>query len=215
MCFFAAPQLKTPTDQVPTFDGIKLGVSLGSQFQECPWNPRKPGDIPKYCFVGPSGDFGFLPGFRYPQVVSVPLIELIPLKDAEGNVLTPKPFPGAPRAFTLVLVPASAQLVDGTIEEVTLFYDPAEGEGVRNTLLEKYGTSHPPDNNLLEKYGTIHQPDKKTSPKKLEKSSKIKFISWDVWNTGWGELFLVVADKYVRVNARTQKLILRENKEGQ
>jgi len=35
-------------DQPPIFHGIKLGVSLGSQFQECPWNPPKEGEIPKY-----------------------------------------------------------------------------------------------------------------------------------------------------------------------
>jgi hypothetical protein len=36
------------TDQAPIFHGIKLGVSLGSQFLECPWNPPKEGEIPNY-----------------------------------------------------------------------------------------------------------------------------------------------------------------------
>ncbi len=38
----------TGAAQAPIFHGIKLGVSLGSQFRECPWNPPKEGDIPKY-----------------------------------------------------------------------------------------------------------------------------------------------------------------------
>ena len=209
ICVFAVPDSTPAPDQPPTFHSIKLGLSLASQFQECPWNPPKKGDIPQYlsspykdergntipCFHYAPYTLGFTPPpAAYTQEVSVELIEHItPLKDDAGNVLARKPFPGAPTVDITLLVPPSAQLGDGTIEEVTLSYDPRESDRVRDALVEKYGTS---------------QPDKKTSSDKMiEKYFEIKIISRDVWKTGWGEPMLLVADKDVHVYAKTQKLI--------
>lgn len=189
-------------DQVPSFHGIKLGVSLGSQFQECPWNPPKEGDIPKYisspdkdekgntipCFH----DFGLFTPAAYPQVETVSLIDRFTfLKDAQGNVLLPKPLPTSPTIYIRVLVPASMLLRDGTIEGVTLDYLLVESDRVRDALVEKFGASHPPE--------------KKMSPKMMEWWG-IKIISNEVWKTGWGELSLVVTDKDVTVFATTSKL---------
>jgi hypothetical protein len=205
MCFFAASQLKTATDQVPTFHGIKLGVSLGSQFQECPWNPPKKGDIPQYVsspYKDERGNtipcfhylFGFDPAAAYPQEVSIELIEHITaLKDDAGNVLDRKPFPGAPTVNISLLIPPSSQLVDGTIEEVSLTYDPVESDRVRDALIKKYGVSHPPE--------------KKIDRKIFEELLGAKLISQDAWKTGWGELLLVVWNNSVIVTTKTQKQI--------
>src|SRR5258708_328169 len=65
-------------DQPPTFHGTKLGVSLGSQFKECPWSPPKKGDIPNYISPPDKNDngntipcfheWGYFTQAAYPQV---------------------------------------------------------------------------------------------------------------------------------------------------
>src|SRR5262245_9833356 len=125
----------TAADEAPTFHGIKLGVSLSSQFQECPRNPPKEGDIPEHIdtpFRDEKGNtipcfFRSLPYIpaTYPIVEIVKLIKRIALlKDEKGKVLPRQPRPGLPVVYVRVLVPASAQLDDGTIEEVALGYMP-------------------------------------------------------------------------------------------
>jgi hypothetical protein len=193
----------TVADQAPTFHGIKLGVSLGSQFQECPWRPPKEGDIPKYISPPDKDDKGntiscfhdylFRPAV-YPQVTG--LVQLYEhftfLKDTQGNVLKPEPLPSQPTVFMELLVPASTSLHDGTIEEVILEYLPLESDRVKDDLIKKFGASHPPD--------------KKVSPKIMEYVTGSKLISIEAWETGWGELSLVVTDKDVTVIATTSKL---------
>ena len=84
----------------------------------------------------------------------------------------------------------------------TCSYDSSESDRVKTALSEKYGTSHPPA--------------KKINPKIIELLGA-KLISQEVWKTGWGELMLLVADKYVAVSAKTQKLISfeQENKKDE
>ena len=201
----------TAADQAPTFHGIKLGVALGSQFQQCPWNPPKEGDIPKYispekddkgntipCFY----DFGLFRPAAYPQVTGfVRLYERFALlRDAQGNLLPPDPMlPGQPTVFMELLVPASAPQRDGTLEAVTLEYLPLESERVRDALIKKYGASHPPEI--------------KVNPK-LDDWMGIKRISQEAWTTDWGELSLLVTERLVVVSATTSKVIRfeRENK---
>lgn len=193
----------TGADQPPTFHGIKLGVSLGSQFQECPWNPTKEGDIPMYISPPDIDDKGnTIPCFHsfslfrpaaYPRVIE--LVELYEhftfLKDAQDNVLRPEPLPGVPTVYIQLLVPASAPLRDGTIEKVMLEYHPLESDRVRDDLIKKFGASHPPE--------------KKLSPK-MEEWLGIKLISREAWETSWGELFLAISEKDVSVVATTSKL---------
>jgi len=113
------------------------------------------------------------------------------LKDAQGNVLQHEPLPGAPTVFIKLLVPASAPLRDGTIEEVMLGYHPLESDGVRDDLIKKFGAGHPPE--------------KKVSPK-MEEWLGIKLISREAWETGWGELFLAITEKDVSIIATTSNL---------
>jgi hypothetical protein len=112
------------------------------------------------------------------------------------------PMPGLPDVWIDVFVPASKELGEGTVEAVRLTYDSSESDRVKAALSEKYGTSHPPA--------------KKINPKIIELLGA-KLISQEVWKTGWGELMLVVADKYVSVSAKTQKLISfeQENKKDE
>jgi hypothetical protein len=194
----------TAADQAPTFHGIKLGVSLRSQFQECPWHPPKEGDIPK--FIAPHlddkgkiipcfHDFSLFGPSSHPKVTGlVRLFEHFTfLKDLQDNVqqLDPK-LPGAPTVFMRLLVPASASLRDGTVEEVTLEYLPLEIDRVRDDLIKKFGASHPPE--------------KKLDPKMFEESTGAKLISAEYWETGWGKLSLLATDKSVYVSATTSKL---------
>ena len=120
---------------------------------------------------------------------------ITPLKDAAGNVLERKPFPGAPVVNIAVLIPPSAQLGDGTIEQVILSYDPVESDSIKDALAAKYGTSHPPE------------AEEKINPKIIEEYLGAKLISQEIWKPGWGELMLEVGDKYLCVSAKTQKLI--------
>jgi len=205
----------TGADQAPTFHGIKLGVSLGSQFQECPWNPPKEGDIPKYISPPDNDDKGnIIPCFHdsslfrpasYPQVTGfVELYEhLTVLKDTHDNVLQPDPMlPGQPVVFMELLVPASAPLRDGTIEKVILEYLPLESERVKDALIKKFGAGHPPE--------------MKVDPK-LDEWMGIKRISQEAWETDWGEVSLVVTEKIVFVSATTSKVTRfeRENKKDE
>jgi hypothetical protein len=67
------------------FHGIKLGVSLDSQLQSCPWNPPKEGDMPDYIrspYKDERGNTipcfhhsGYFTPETYPQVETVELIE--------------------------------------------------------------------------------------------------------------------------------------------
>jgi hypothetical protein len=200
----------TGADQAMTFHGIKLGVSLGSQFRECP----KEGDIPKRvsppdkdekgntipCFY----DFGLFTPAAYPRVVGFIYLfdHFQMLKDDHDNFVVPKPLPGMPTVQIRLFVPASAVLRAGTIEEVSLNYMPLESERVKEALLKKFGASHPPD--------------KKIDPK-FEEYMGVKVISRELWETGWGELFLGVTDKDVVVNATTSKLkrFEQENKKDE
>jgi len=209
---FVALGTAAATDNAPTFHGIKLGVSLGSQFKECPWSPPKKGDIPEAISPPDKDDKGnTIPCFHewgmfqpaaYPQLVS--LVELFDhfqfLKDAQGDVLKREPLPGLPPIHIQVLVPASAKLSDGTIEGASLDYLPVELDRVKKALVEKFGASHPPE--------------KKMSPEEM------KFwglISEELWKTGWGELSLQIHDKEVFVIAKTFKLIRfeQENKKDE
>jgi hypothetical protein len=204
-----------PADQAPIFHGIKLGVSLGSQFQECPWNPPKEGDIPEYISSPYKDEKGnTVPCFHYfsrftkatyPQAVEgVELIDQVRfLKDAQGHVLPHElTFLNSPTIHIRVLVPASALLSDGTIEEVTLAYLPVESDRVRDALTKKFGASHPSE--------------KKIGPKMMDYFGQ-KLISNEVWEPGWGELSLVVTDKFVTVRAQTSKLshFEQENKKDE
>jgi hypothetical protein len=195
----------TAADQAPTFHGIILGVSLRSQFQECPWHPPKEGDIPKYISPPHKDDKGnIVPCFHdfslfspspYPKVSGlVRLFEHFTfLKDLKDNVQQLEPMlPGAPTVFMRVLVPASAALRDGTIEEVTLEYLPLETDRVRDDLIKRFGASHPPE--------------KKVDPKMFEESTGAKLISAEYWETDWGKLSLLATDKSVYVSATTSKL---------
>jgi len=195
-------------EQSPTFHGIKLGVSLGSQFQECPWNPPKEGDISEYIYSPYKDEKGnTVPCFHdarlfkpasYPQLESVELVEYPHrLKDDEGKVLPPQP---RLTRYIQVLVPASTQLGEGTIEGAMLWYLPEELDEIKDALVAKFGTSHPPE--------------KKMTPKMME---LLAVKSREVWGTGWGEVFLVLTDKEVSVTARTSKLIAfeKENKKDE
>src|SRR6267143_3070180 len=201
-------------DQPPTFHGIKLGVSLGSQFKECPWMPPKKADIPYYISPPDKDDKGnTIPCFHevglftqaaYPQVASsVQLFDHVQLlKDAKGDVLNvaEPSFPDSPTIHIQVLVPASALLCDGTLEGVSLDYLYLDRDRVKNALVERFGASHPPE--------------KKMSPEMM------KFwglISEEFWKTGWGELSLQIHEKEVFVIAKTSKLIgfERENKKDE
>jgi hypothetical protein len=190
-------------EQAPTFHGIKLGVSLGSQFQECPWNPPKERDIPDHIDTPFNDKEGnpipcfFLPLPYTPtphsKVQTVELIERVTLlKDGKGDVISPQPLPELPVVYIQVFVPASAQLGDGTVEGVMLLYLPLEADRVKDALVKKFGTSHPPDD--------------KVSPKLVEEFLGAKIISREVWRTNWGELFLGVTGKDVSVLAKTAKL---------
>lgn len=143
-------------DQPPTFHGIKLGVSLDSQFKNCPWNPPKEGDIPDYVYSPYQDEKGnTIPCFHhwgrftpttYLQAVSVELFEYPQrLKDDKGQAL-----PRQPRLtrYIQVLVPASTQLGNGTIEGVMLSYLPEELDEIREGLATKFGTSHPPERKM-------------------------------------------------------------------
>jgi hypothetical protein len=195
----------TATDQPPTFHGIILGVSLRSQFQECPWHPAKEGDIPKYIspphkddkgnIVPCFHDFSLFTPLPYPNVSGlVRLFEHFTfLKDLKDNVQQLEPMlPGAPTVFMRILIPASAALRDGTIEEVTLEYLPLETDRVRGDLIKRFGASHPPE--------------KKVDPKMFEESTGARLVSAENWETDWGKLSLLATDKSVYVSATTSKL---------
>jgi hypothetical protein len=154
--FVVALSTAAVADQAPTFHGIKLGVSLGSQFQECPWNPPKKGEIPN-SIISPYKDdkgntipcfhyYGFFTPAAYRQVeFGVELIEHFKfLKDAEGKYVPTEPLHGIPTVNIELLVPASGLLRDGTIEKVILAYHPLESDRVRDALIKKFGASHPP-----------------------------------------------------------------------
>ena len=206
----------TAADQTPTFHGINLGVSLRSQFQECPWHPPKEGDIPKYIAPPHADDKGkVVPCFHdfslyipspYPKVSGVVRLfeHFTFLKDLHDNVQQLEPMlPGAPMVFLRLLVPASASLRDGTVEEVSLEYLPLEINQVRDDLIKKFGASHPPE--------------KKLDPKVFEESTGTKLISTEYWETGWGKLYLLATDKSVYVAATTSKLTRfeQENKKNE
>ncbi len=206
----------TAAGQDSTFHGINLGVSLGSQFQECPWHPAKEGDIPKYIapphmddkgkIVPCFHDFSLFRPSSYPKVTGlVRLFEHFTfLKDPHDNVQQLEPIlPGAPTVFMRLLVPASAPLRDGTVEEVSLEYLPMETDRVRDDLIKKFGASHPPE--------------KKLDPKVFEESTGNKLISTEYWETGWGKLYLLATDKSVYVAATTSKLTRfeQENKKNE
>jgi hypothetical protein len=206
----------TAADQPPTIHGIILGVSLRSQFQECPWHPAKEGDIPKYISPPHKDDKGnIVPCFHdyslfrplpYPNVSGlVRLFEHFTfLKDLKDNVQQLEPMlPGAPTVFMRILVPASAALRDGTVEEVTLEYLPLETDRVRDDLIKKFGASHPSE--------------KKVDPKIFEESTGARLISAEYWETGWGKLSLLATDKSVYVSATTSKLTRfeQENKKAE
>jgi hypothetical protein len=126
------------------------------------------------------------------------------LKDTQDNVQQLDPMlPGAPTVFMKLLVPASASLRDGTVEEVTLEYLPLETDRVRDDLIKKYGASHPPE--------------KKLDPKTFEEVTGAKLISAEYWEPGWGKLSLVATDKSAYVSATTFKLIRfeQENKKDE
>lgn len=136
----------------PIFHGIRLGVSPGSQFKECPWNPPKEGDIPNFISPPDKDNKGntipcfhayvnFFQPAASPQVVSlVQLYEHLEiLKDAQGNVSSPEPLPGLPKLSIQLLVPANTPLLEGTIEEVGLVYHPLEADRVRDSLIKKFG----------------------------------------------------------------------------
>jgi hypothetical protein len=184
----------------PTFHGINLGVSLGSQFKECPWDPPAKGDVPKYIFPPDKDengntipcyhDFG---GFRpaaYPQLHwGVLLIEHVyVLKDAQGKYEHPGPSILGPTLNIKVLVPATASLRDGTIEWVDLTYLSLESDRVRKAIVEKFGASQ--------------RPGKKADPKLLQAFGN-HIISSEIWDTAWGELLLVITDKEVSATAQT------------
>jgi len=197
------------SDQAQTFHGVKLGVSLGSQFKECPWSPPKKGDIPDFISPPDKDDKGnTIPCFHevglftqgaYPQAAwSVQLFDHFQiLKDAKGNYLQPAPLPGTPTIGIWVLVPALGLLRDGTIEGVSLDYLTLERDRLKNSLVEKFGAGHPPE--------------KKMSPEMMKYWG---LISEELWDTGWGELSLQIHDKEVFVIAKTSRLIgfERENK---
>jgi hypothetical protein len=204
----------TTADETPTFHGIKLGISLDSQFKKCPWNPPKEGDIPEHIDSPYKDEKGntipcFLHWLPYtptpnPKVDTIELLEFFSvLKDAKGEVLARQPSPGLPVVYAQVLVPASTQLGNGTIEEVMLLYVPLESGRVKEALVEKYGISH--------------APEKKVSSSAAEELFGVKVISREVWNTGWGEISLVVTDKDVTVIAETSKLMSfeRDNKKDE
>lgn len=206
----------TAADQAPIFHGINLGAKLGSQFQECPWHPPKEGDIPKYIspphkddkgnIVPCFHDFSLFKPVPHPEVTGlVRLFEHFTfLKDTHDNVLQLEPMlPGAPTIFMKLIVPASASLRDGTIEEVTLEYLPLEIDRVRDALVEKFGPSHPPE--------------KKPDPKMFEELTGARLISAESWETDWGKLSLLATDKSVYVSATTSKLVRfgQENKKAE
>jgi hypothetical protein len=213
---FVALSTATAGDQAPTIHGISLGVSLGSQFQECPWHPAKEGDIPKYVSPPHKDDKGnIVPCFHdfslfkpapHPEVTGpVRLFEHFTfLKDTKDNVLQLEPMlPGAPTVFMKLIVPASKSLRDGTIEEVTLEYLPLEMDRVRDALIERFGPSHPPE--------------KKVDPKMFEELTGAKLVSAEYWETSWGKLSLLATDKSVYVSATTSKLahFEQENKKAE
>jgi hypothetical protein len=206
----------TAADQDSTFHGIILGVSLRSQFQECPWHPAKEGDIPKYIapphkddngnIVPCFHDFSLFKPASYPKVTGiVRLFEHFTfLKDTQENIQQLEPMlPGAPIVFMRLLVPASKSLRDGTVEEVTLEYLPLEIDRVRDDLIKKYGASHPPE--------------KKLDPKMFEQLTGTKLISAEYWEPGWGKLSLLATDKSVYVAATTSNLTRfeQENKKAE
>ena len=125
------------------------------------------------------------------------------LKDAKGQVLPSEPLPGLPILLLRLLVSPSTQVGDGTIEEVSLTYVPMEADRIKDALVKKFGPSHPHE--LV------------TRDIEIAKLIGAKLISRDTWEPGWGELSLVVADKYVLVHAKTSKLIAfeRENKKDE
>lgn len=127
LMLFVALGTAAATDPAPIFHGIKLGFSLGSQFRECPWNPPKEGDIPK--FISPPDrddkantipcfhELGIFKPAAYMQVTGfVRLYEgFTLLKDAQDTILPLEPtLPGQPAVFVELLVPASVTLRDGT-----------------------------------------------------------------------------------------------------
>jgi hypothetical protein len=189
----------TATDQPLTFHSIKLGLSLDSQFQRC---PTKDGEYPKFLsspFQDRNGNtipcfYELLPAKpkSYPDVRMIRLVEYIAFFWNEKENPAP-PMPGRPDVWIDVFVPASKEVGEGTVEAVRLEYDSSEADRVKTALIEKYGTSHPPE--------------KKIDTKIIEPLLGAKLISQEVWKTAWGELMLLVWDKYVVVDTKTQKLI--------
>jgi hypothetical protein len=195
-------------EQATTFHGIRLGVSLGSQFQECLWDPKE-GEFPKYISTLSRDQNGnAIPCFLhwlsftpapFPRVERVELVESFGVwKDS-----TRRPLLGLPVVYIKVLVPAATQLDDGTIEQVMLIYMPQEADRVKDALVKKFGASHAPENKL--------------NTKKIEELWGAKIISREAWKTDWGELFLRVTDNDVTVVAKTSKLIgfERQNKKDE
>ena len=88
----------------------------------------------------------------YPRAVTVELFErFVGLKDDQGHYLPRQALPGFPVVYIQVLVPASAKLGDGTIEEVMSLYMPLEADRVKDALVKKFGTSHPPEDKMKPK----------------------------------------------------------------
>ena len=174
ICFFAANESTTATDQAPTFHSIKLGVPLGSLFQRC---PTKDGDYPQFR-SSPYKDLNgnTIPCFfemfppktePYPEVKPVRLVENIAFFWDEKRNPVP-PMPGSPEVWLDVFVPASKEIGDGTVEAIRLTYDSSDSDRVKTALSEKYGTSHPPA--------------EKINPKIIEMVGA-KLISQEVWKT--------------------------------
>ena len=199
------------TDEVPTFHGVKLGVSLDSQLQKCPWNPPKEGDIPEVLYSPYKDENGdtlpcYVPNpvlFRVDSYVGTKNVELIErptvTKDEKGEVLSRQPLPGYPVVYVEVLVPARTEVAKGTVEEVTLTYLPLESDRVRDALTKKFGASHSPDTQMT--------PEEEKLAREIMEA---EIVSREFWATTWGQVFLGVTAKEVVVIAETSKLLAFE-----